>query len=146
MLEKVAPLPFEKKERPPVVNVETPNAEENGNSDATESKSAPWGPQRKRRRMDGYREDPFVFFSGEDEDVYPSIKDFYHLSQDFNPNCLLTRCRVGKKKNIYLVSPIVRDVVKRNEDKVKIINTGVKTFVRCDNKNMSCAFRYSYFY
>ena len=28
-----------------------------------------------------------------------------------------------------------------NEEKVKMINTGVKTFVRCDNKNMSCAFR-----
>lgn len=28
-----------------------------------------------------------------------------------------------------------------NEDSIKIINTGVKTFVRCDNKNMTCAFR-----
>jgi len=28
-----------------------------------------------------------------------------------------------------------------NENKVKMINTGVKTFVRCDNKNMNCAFR-----
>lgn len=27
-----------------------------------------------------------------------------------------------------------------NENKVKMINTGVKTFVRCDNKNMNCAF------
>lgn len=28
-----------------------------------------------------------------------------------------------------------------NENRVKMINTGVKTFVRCDNKNMACAFR-----
>lgn len=28
-----------------------------------------------------------------------------------------------------------------NENRVKMINTGVKTFVRCDNKNMNCAFR-----
>lgn len=93
--------------------------------------------------MGGYREDPFVFFSGESEDVFPSIKEFYSLSDEFDPRCLLTRCHVGKKKNIYLVSPLVQDVVLRNEANIKIINTGVKTFVRCDNKNMKCAFRLS---
>lgn len=147
MLEKVRPLPFEKKEKLiETTNIEVTTADENGKPSAPdapvqEEKSAPWGPQRKRRRMDGYREDPFVFFSGEDEDVFPSIREFYHLSEAFDPTCLLTRCRVGKKKNIYLVSPMIRDVVRRNEEKVKMINTGVKTFVRCDNKNMSCAFR-----
>lgn len=148
LLEKVSPLPFEKKEK--VTTEEPQTTDENKEKDESskaeggngqEAKPAPWGPQRKRRRMDGYREDPFVFFTGEDESVFPSIKEFYHLSDEFDPKCLLTRCHIGKKKNIYLVSPIVRDLVKRNEEKIKIINTGVKTFVRCDNKNMSCAFR-----
>ena len=34
----------------------------------------PWGPQRKRKRLGGYREDPFVFFKDESEDVWSSIK------------------------------------------------------------------------
>lgn len=126
VLEKSAPLPWEKER-------ETEQPQER-----KEEK-----PPAKRRRMGGYREDPFVFFKGDDEDVFPSIKEFYDLSAEFDSKCLLTRCHVGKKKNIYLVSPVVRDVVRRNEGSIKIINTGVKTFVRCDNKNMTCAFRLS---
>lgn len=129
-------------------------------------------PQRKRRRVAGYREDPFVFFKDETEDVWQSIKwvplfffaffvlpldtvivtflilldiftfrDFYGISDNLDPRCLLVRCHEGKKKNIYFTSPAIRDLVISNEDKVKMINTGVKTFVRCDNKSMKCAFR-----
>lgn len=39
----------------------------------SEEVKSPWGPQRKRKRVVGYREDPFVFFK-EDEDVWSSIK------------------------------------------------------------------------
>lgn len=68
-------------------------------------------------------------------------REFYGISDKLNPRCLLVRCREGKKKNIYFTSPAIRDIVLCNEDSVKMINTGVKTFVRCDNKNMQCAFR-----
>lgn len=98
-------------------------------------------PQRKRKRVIGYREDPFVFFKDDKEDVWLSIKEFYDISDDLDPRCLLVRCHEGKKKNIYFTSPAIRDIVISNENKVKMINTGVKTFVRCDNKNMKCAFR-----
>ncbi|KAI5641301.1 16S rRNA methyltransferase rsmB/F domain-containing protein [Phthorimaea operculella] len=131
VLEKTALLPWEKPDE-----VTEGTAVEKKEEDKKE-------PPKKRRRMGGYREDPFVFFKSEEEDVYPSIKKYYELSSDFDPTCLLTRCHVGKKKNIYLVSPLVKDVVTKNEDRIKIINTGVKTFVRCDNKNMTCAFRLS---
>ncbi|XP_049879908.1 tRNA (cytosine(34)-C(5))-methyltransferase [Pectinophora gossypiella] len=130
VLEKTAPLPWEKESTEAAQPVSTP---------AEEKKEPP----RKKRRMGGYKEDPFVFFKGDDEDVFPSIKEYYELNSDFDSTCLLTRCYVGKKKNIYLVSPAVKDVVKHNEDRIKIINTGVKTFVRCDNKNMTCPFRLS---
>lgn len=101
------------------------------------------GPERKKRKIhgfQGYREDPFVFFK-EDEPVWPSIRDFYDISPELQFNCLLTRCVVGKKKNIYFVTPAVRDIVNNNQTKIKIINTGVKTFARCDNKGMHCCFR-----
>ncbi|XP_075985531.1 tRNA (cytosine(34)-C(5))-methyltransferase Nsun2 [Anticarsia gemmatalis] len=134
VFEKTAPLPWEKEEKATVATEKKAESEA-----STPNKEPP----KKRRRMGGYREDPFVFFSGDTEDVYPSIKDFYDLQPSFDATCLLTRCHVGKKKNIYLVSPIVKDVVTRNEANIKIINTGVKTFVRCDNKNMVCPFRLS---
>lgn len=54
---------------------------------------------------------------------------------------MLVRCFGVKKKNIYYTSPEIRNVVVSNENHIKLINTGVKTFVRCDNKNMNCSFR-----
>lgn len=107
------------------------------------AKSAPWGPQRKKRRLHGYKEDPFVFF-GNDEPVWLGIKKFYEiekLSNNFDPTCLLTRCVGGKKKNIYFCSKNVKELVQANENAIKIINTGVKVWVRCDNRNMRCEFR-----
>ena len=39
----------------------------------------------------------------------------------------LTRCKDTSKKNtLYYTTEIVRDIVQSNEEKVKIINTGVK--------------------
>ncbi|XP_034826099.1 tRNA (cytosine(34)-C(5))-methyltransferase [Maniola hyperantus] len=130
LFEKTAPLPWEKDQSKPETTEPVEAKEKNE-------------PPKKRRRMGGYKEDPFVFFSGDTEDVFPSIKEFYDLKEEFDPTCLLTRCHVGKKKNIYMVSPTVKDIVQKNENNIKIINTGVKTFVRCDNKNMTCPFRLS---
>lgn len=114
----------------------------NGRSETNDDKraSAPWGPQRKKGRLQGYKEDPYVFFK-EDEEVWRTIKSFYNLSDNFNPLCLLTRSVSDKKKNIYFCSEAVRDLLQLNEESIKIINTGVKTFVRCDNRNMKCSYR-----
>ncbi|XP_026332701.1 tRNA (cytosine(34)-C(5))-methyltransferase [Hyposmocoma kahamanoa] len=134
VFQKTKPLPWEKTES------SSPSESQENTSKESEDRKEP---AKKKRRMGGYREDPFVFFKGDDEDVFPSIKEYYGLKADFDSTCLLTRCHVGKKKNIYLVSPVVRDIVRHNEQSIKIINTGVKTFVRCDNKNMTCPFRLS---
>lgn len=96
--------------------------------------------KRKKKIHYGFREDPFVFFNT-DEEVFTQLKNFYKLSEDFQPTCLLTRCVVGKKKNIYFCSSEVRNVLRNNEHNVKLINSGVKTFSRCDNRNMECSFR-----
>lgn len=81
-----------------------------------------------------------MFFK-DDEEVWTSIKEYYNISDAFNPKCLLTRCHVGKKKNIYFCSEAVRDLVAVNQKTIKFINTGLKTFVRSDNRHMKCAFR-----
>ncbi|KAK6629062.1 hypothetical protein RUM43_002879 [Polyplax serrata] len=97
-------------------------------------------PPKKKKRIFGYREDPFIFFD-KDEPVWADIKEFYNITNELPEHCLLTRCKVGKKKNIYITSPEVREIVMNNAEKIKIINTGVKVFARCDTKGMKCAFR-----
>lgn len=101
-------------------------------------------PQPKKKRFFGHKEDPFVFFNGEEE-IWNNIKSFYDINENnsdfFKPTQLLTRSSTGKKKNIYFCSDGIKDLVKKNDDRVKIINTGVKVFSRCNYKSMECDFR-----
>lgn len=146
VLEKKKLMPWERQNQRSVI-VPNPNlvVEQNvaeGTEPKEEEKSVPWGPQRKKRRLHGYKEDPYVFFDGSEE-IWQEIKTFYEVdtSADFKPTLLLTRCVGGKKKNIYFCSEAVKNLVQSNESAIKIINTGVKVFVRCDNRNMKCQFR-----
>lgn len=128
LLEKKKPLPWE-----------TSEAETTKEADA--KKQDDEEPARKKPRYRrGFKEDPFVFFDGQ-EDIFDSIKDFYKLNDAFEPKNLLTRCKEGKKKNIYFCSEILRHVITNNEERIKFINLGVKSFARCDNRNMECDFR-----
>lgn len=104
-------------------------------------RSSSSGPQPKKRRVHhGYKEDPYIFLTADDI-VWTQLKNFFKLSDEFNPLCLLTRSTSEKKKNVYFCSEQIRDLLLCNESQVKIINTGVKTFVRCDNRNLVCPFR-----
>lgn len=104
------------------------------------SGSSEYVPKRKKRHIQGYKEDPFVFFN-DDEQIWKDIKSFYDIDDSFKSTQLLTRSASGKKKNIYLCSDAIKSVVQANEENIKIINTGVKVFTRCDNRNTSCEFR-----
>ncbi|XP_058795970.1 tRNA (cytosine(34)-C(5))-methyltransferase [Phymastichus coffea] len=151
VLEKIKPLPWEMDNytlsavnivlKQPSSQSEEYGTNNEGKKRNLETDMKPCGPQKKRKRLQGYKEDPFVFFKNKNEDIWPSIQEFYDISDNLNPECLLVRCYEGKKKNIYFTSPRIRDLVMCNVDKIKMINTGIKTFVRCDNKNMICAFR-----
>ncbi|XP_037078171.1 tRNA (cytosine(34)-C(5))-methyltransferase-like [Pollicipes pollicipes] len=107
-----------------------------------ETPPAPDGPppKKKARRIRGYKEDPY-FFVKKGDPMLQELDDFYGLSDAFEPSLLMTRCEQGKKKNIYLCSPAVRDLISASQQRVKVINSGVKVFARCDNKNTPCGFR-----
>ncbi|KAF4531925.1 hypothetical protein B566_EDAN000954 [Ephemera danica] len=147
VFEKHGPLPWESAARvrneQTVAKEETVDTSEDKSKDetgdATEEKASS-SPPKKKRRMFGYKEDPFCFFT-EEEPLWPYIRDYYKISPDLSSSLLLTRHQEGKKKNIYMTTKSVRDVVIANQDKIKLINTGVKVFVRCDNKEMKCDFR-----
>lgn len=149
VIEKRRPLGFEKndlqdllqqKEEKKAEQQQQEGEQQGKQGDKEQEKSAPWGPQRKRRRLHGYKEDPYVFFGDNDAD-YESIKHFYQLDESLNKRCLLTRCQTERKKNIYYCSDPIRDLVLHNEQQIKIINTGVKTFVRCENRHTSHPYR-----
>ncbi|GFG38232.1 hypothetical protein Cfor_12224 [Coptotermes formosanus] len=114
--------------------------DEKAGADSTSGDKVPWRLQRKRRRLHGYKEDPFVFFM-EDEPLWPSLRDFYGIDSHLSPTCFFTRNGEGKKNIIYFTSPAVRDVIVCNSRTIKIINTGVRSFVCCDNKSLERPYR-----
>ncbi|XP_054721042.1 RNA cytosine-C(5)-methyltransferase NSUN2-like [Uloborus diversus] len=96
-------------------------------------------PILKKRKVRGYKEDPFVFLD-DTEDMLPTIKDFYNL-ENFPTTQLLSRCKEGKKRNLYFTSDIVKNIVEQNIDNIKIINTGIRVLCRSENKDATCTFR-----
>ncbi|KAK7505251.1 hypothetical protein BaRGS_00003413 [Batillaria attramentaria] len=100
------------------------------------------GPQpKKRTKMSGYREDPFLFLQPDDP-VWPPVKNFYGLGDDFPMNQLLYRCEQGPKRCLYFVSKAIRQIVQCNVDRVRFINMGVKTLSRSPSPIVpDCDFR-----
>uniref|UniRef100_A0A9J8D9G2 tRNA (cytosine(34)-C(5))-methyltransferase n=1 Tax=Cyprinus carpio carpio TaxID=630221 RepID=A0A9J8D9G2_CYPCA len=98
-------------------------------------------PPPKKMKLFGFKEDPFVFLT-EDDPIFPPIQAFYDLSPDFPKLNVLTRTREGKKRNLYMVSKELRNVLLNNSERMKVINTGVKVWSRNnDGEQFGCAFR-----
>jgi len=118
-----------------------PWLEEGGKEDVEkpDSPASTQQPPEKKKKFWGFREDPFIYFKPE-EPIYARIKDYFKLSLPYT--MFLTRCLDESKKNsVYFTSEKVREVMENNVDRVKIINTGVKAFVRCENKGANCDYR-----
>lgn len=99
-------------------------------------------PPRKRPKVEkkGFKEDPFVFLKDDDEH-WPLIKAFYGIDERFPADQLLVRSFGGKKRNIYLVSKAVKDVMEMIDDSHKVVNTGMKVIARSEADNVACHFR-----
>uniref|UniRef100_A0A3Q2X6T7 tRNA (cytosine(34)-C(5))-methyltransferase n=1 Tax=Haplochromis burtoni TaxID=8153 RepID=A0A3Q2X6T7_HAPBU len=71
-----------------------------------------------------------------------SSRSFYDLSPDFPKLNVLTRTHEGKKRNLYMVSKELRNVLLSNSERMKVINTGVKVWSRnSEGEEFGCAFR-----
>lgn len=94
-------------------------------------------PHSKKRRLTGFKEDPFIFMDENDPD-WVAIKNCYGLSEQFPVQQLIHRCTSGKKRSIYLVSKKTRSFIIANREEpgrsdfVKIINGGMRLFSRAD--------------
>ncbi|ESN96523.1 hypothetical protein HELRODRAFT_68497, partial [Helobdella robusta] len=94
----------------------------------------------KKQKHFGYKEDPFIFLKQNDP-MWKPIIEFYGISDDFPFDQLMVRCDTGKKRNIYFVSSVIKQLVQKNEDKFKFINFGVKILSRSVSKDVECEFR-----
>uniref|UniRef100_A0A8B9SGX4 tRNA (cytosine(34)-C(5))-methyltransferase n=1 Tax=Anas platyrhynchos TaxID=8839 RepID=A0A8B9SGX4_ANAPL len=98
-------------------------------------------PPSKKMKMFGFKEDPFVFLP-EDDPLFEPIQKFYALDPSFPKMNLLTRTQEGKKRQLYMVSKELRNVLLNNSEKMKVINTGIKVWSRnSDGEQFGCAFR-----
>uniref|UniRef100_A0A8C0J7W9 tRNA (cytosine(34)-C(5))-methyltransferase n=1 Tax=Chelonoidis abingdonii TaxID=106734 RepID=A0A8C0J7W9_CHEAB len=98
-------------------------------------------PPCKKMKLFGFKEDPFVFLS-EDDPLFPPIQKFYALDPSFPKMNLLTRTQEGKKRQLYMVSKELRNVLLNNSERMKVINTGIKVWSRnSDGEQFGCAFR-----
>ncbi|TKC46278.1 hypothetical protein EI555_005772 [Monodon monoceros] len=98
-------------------------------------------PPSKKMKLFGFKEDPFVFIP-EDDPLFPPIQKFYALGPSFPKMNLLTRTVEGKRRQLYMVSKELRNVLLNNSERVKVINTGVKVWCRNNSgEEFDCAFR-----
>ncbi|KAJ1070369.1 hypothetical protein K5549_018224, partial [Capra hircus] len=98
-------------------------------------------PPSKKMKLFGFKEDPFVFIP-EDDPLFPPIQKFYALDPSFPKTNLLTRTTEGKKRQLYMVSKELRNVLLNNSERMKVINTGIKVWCRNNSgEEFDCAFR-----
>ncbi|XP_077922669.1 RNA cytosine C(5)-methyltransferase NSUN2 isoform X2 [Halichoerus grypus] len=98
-------------------------------------------PPSKKMKLFGFKEDPFVFIP-EDDPLFPPIQKFYALDPSFPKMNLLTRTTEGKKRQLYMVSKELRNVLVNNSERMKVINTGIKVWCRNNSgEEFDCAFR-----
>uniref|UniRef100_F1KYX9 tRNA (cytosine(34)-C(5))-methyltransferase n=1 Tax=Ascaris suum TaxID=6253 RepID=F1KYX9_ASCSU len=98
-------------------------------------------PPTKRRKT--FKEDPFVFLK-EDDERWKEIAEYYGILKTFPYKNLLGRTNeVDKKRTLYFVSDAVKEFLTCNQDKVKVINAGLRMFGRVETKFKQCRFRMS---
>lgn len=76
-------------------------------------------PPSKKMKLFGFKEDPFVFIP-EDDPLFPPIQKFYALDPSFPKMNLLTRTTEGKKRQLYMVSKELRNVLLNNSERMKV--------------------------
>ncbi|XP_034401448.1 RNA cytosine C(5)-methyltransferase NSUN2 [Cyclopterus lumpus] len=123
------------------VEEEAPNGASSAQESAAKQDGVCGPPASKKMKLFGYKEDPFVFLTEEDP-VFITIQSFYNLAPNFPKLNVLTRTHDGKKRNLYMVSKELRNVLLNNSERMKVINTGVKVWSRnSDGEEFGCPFR-----
>jgi 16S rRNA C967 or C1407 C5-methylase (RsmB/RsmF family) len=139
LLEKVAELGTEKSRghrKRPMESV----AEEQQVADVDEVEKKP---PTKKGRFNNADEEPFSYLPM-DSPIIKSIVDFFGFNTEIlNRGSFLVRSCKENPKNLYFVSEPISKLVDGGNDKLRVINTGIKCFELYDNKNQGfeCSYR-----
>lgn len=88
-----------------------------------------------------FREDPFVFLQDDLPALKQELTQHYGMAEDFPYENLLVRtANTEKKKGIYFVNDNLRDFLKLNGERFKVVNAGVGVLRRVD-KVSACSYR-----
>ncbi|XP_036702188.1 RNA cytosine C(5)-methyltransferase NSUN2 isoform X1 [Balaenoptera musculus] len=135
------PLELESKPAAGISDTEATERAENLENNGNKKDGVCGPPPSKKMKLFGFKEDPFVFIP-EDDPLFPPIQKFYALGPSFPKMNLLTRTVEGKRRQLYMVSKELRNVLLNNSERVKVINTGVKVWCRNNSgEEFDCAFR-----
>ncbi|XP_055335225.1 RNA cytosine C(5)-methyltransferase NSUN2-like isoform X2 [Paramacrobiotus metropolitanus] len=89
-----------------------------------------------------FENEPLVQFATEDSQTWEVIRNFFHVHSDFPADQLFIRKNTQEKsRHIYLVSKTVKDVLLQNQDKLRIVNAGVRILTRTGVQDNSCPYR-----
>jgi multisite-specific tRNA:(cytosine-C5)-methyltransferase len=98
-------------------------------------------PQRKEKLPRDANEEPFIFLDPNHEQL-SKCWPFYDFSEEFPRESTLVRNATGEPiRTIYYVSPILRQILSIEEQKLKIIHAGTKLFVSQRNDTGNCPWR-----
>lgn len=96
--------------------------------------------QKKERLPRDANEEPFVFVDPQHE-ALKVCWDFYGIDNIFDRNTCLVRNATGEPTRVvYTVCPALKDVIQANDDRLKIIYSGVKLFVS-QRSDIECSWR-----
>ncbi|CAG2218307.1 NSUN2 [Mytilus edulis] len=97
----------------------------------------------KHKKMHGYKEDPFLFLEANDP-FWDPIQKFYGIRPDFPIEQVMYRAETGHKRTIYFVSNQLRNIIRRNSDRIRFINLGLRIFGRSPSPLVpDCEYRIS---
>ena len=52
--------------------------------------------------------------------MFAVCREFYGVSDDYPVDQLMVRCHEGQKRNLYFVSPAIKQLVQGNEEKIRV--------------------------
>lgn len=104
---------------------------------------SPAQPPAKKGRFNNADEEPFSFLSM-DSPIVTKLVDFFGFNTEIlNRGAFLVRSSKDCPKNLYFVSEPIAKLVNGGNEKLRVINTGIKCFELYDNKNQGfeCPYR-----
>lgn len=96
---------------------------------AEENKTIDHVKQNKKKLPRDANEEPFKFLAPDNAAVVKCI-EFYGINDTFPKDSMLVRNATGEAlASIYFVAPVVKNILKFNDQKFKFVYTGIKMFI-----------------